>query len=510
MIEADEATDECYVELYKLQKLYGCTFHISNLDANSPVEGSLALTEVIKYPNVVIKFILRPTDPDFDLSQLLPFDGILLKIALVRKICPISQIKKPTEELPNQSGNVESLHLASAEDIAIENENITTDIKNRIKRVIYGYTEKHCTTNKYVIYESLKFVDKYLRKIFQIVSHTKPVPDNEVVWSLQEQKSLEFALSRAKQITEPKEKWLFVANIVKTKNANECIRRFLRVRESIINKQQEPPPVPEYEPVFERNAPLRLVGLEVEAISVFTVINTMFQFSCSRCAENFDISLSFQEKKKTTFSKKCDKCNLTMSCEMMPKIAFNNQTEIFDVKLENCVFVDFINGDLSATCEQCDTVFTVRDVKIGLKKNGSCRGCFSKFSLTFDAIECGALEPHQVIQKAIRIVKREQKKSAVSQRFKVGTPLPNLGTCSHYQKSFRWFRFPCCGKMFPCDVCHNEKSDHANDLANIILCGHCSTQQAVSNKNCKNCGKGFTASNSSYWEVLFGGISLTR
>ena len=40
----------------------------------------------------------------------------------------------------------------------------------------------------------------------------------------------------------------------------------------------------------------------------------------------------------------------------------------------------------------------------------------------------------------------------------VGKPLPNKGACRHYAHSYRWLRFPCCGRAHPCAVCH-ELSD---------------------------------------------------
>ena len=40
--------------------------------------------------------------------------------------------------------------------------------------------------------------------------------------------------------------------------------------------------------------------------------------------------------------------------------------------------------------------------------------------------------------------------------FKVGNPLPKNGSCKHYKNSHRYFRFPCCGKGYPCDECHND------------------------------------------------------
>lgn len=39
-------------------------------------------------------------------------------------------------------------------------------------------------------------------------------------------------------------------------------------------------------------------------------------------------------------------------------------------------------------------------------------------------------------------------------------------------------RFPCCGKLYPCDKCHDEKEvDHEMELANRMLCGFCSKEQ---------------------------------
>ena len=84
----------------------------------------------------------------------------------------------------------------------------------------------------------------------------------------------------------------------------------------------------------------------------------------------------------------------------------------------------------------------------------------------------------------------------------VGQPLPDLGTCEHYKKSHRWlrlapptkaftchmtfidyfpstciYRFPCCGKAYPCDVCHDQSEDHCMERANRMICGYCSKEQ---------------------------------
>jgi len=96
---------------------------------------------------------------------------------------------------------------------------------------------------------------------------------------------------------------------------------------------------------------------------------------------------------------------------------------------------------------------------------------------------------------------QKAKKKKDTFQFKLGEALPKNGTCSHYRKSFRWFRFPCCGRSFPCDICHDEVSDHESSLANIQICGFCSKSFPVSKTDCINCKSSTTNTSSTFfWE----------
>jgi uncharacterized CHY-type Zn-finger protein len=83
-----------------------------------------------------------------------------------------------------------------------------------------------------------------------------------------------------------------------------------------------------------------------------------------------------------------------------------------------------------------------------------------------------------------------------------GKELPDFGACKHYKHSLRWFRFSCCNKIFPCDICHDESSDHNSEYAKTVLCGFCACEQSSSNKICQKCGKMFTKSEGGkkFWE----------
>lgn len=38
-------------------------------------------------------------------------------------------------------------------------------------------------------------------------------------------------------------------------------------------------------------------------------------------------------------------------------------------------------------------------------------------------------------------------------------------------------RFPCCGRTYPCDVCHDMDQDHPMELATRMICGYCAKEQ---------------------------------
>lgn len=82
--------------------------------------------------------------------------------------------------------------------------------------------------------------------------------------------------------------------------------------------------------------------------------------------------------------------------------------------------------------------------------------------------------------------------------FLKGKNLPGNGTCKHYKKSFRWFRFPCCNNLYPCDICHDENESHVNEMAVKMICGLCSKEQSVKN-NC-DCGNDLKKKKSAHWE----------
>lgn len=64
------------------------------------------------------------------------------------------------------------------------------------------------------------------------------------------------------------------------------------------------------------------------------------------------------------------------------------------------------------------------------------------------------------------------------------------------------FRFPCCGKCYPCDICHEEKEgDHEMLLATRMICGHCCKEQPFAmDKACVACKQSMTQVRTQHWE----------
>nr|BAN65115.1 CHY zinc finger domain containing protein [Babesia bovis]BAN65499.1 CHY zinc finger domain containing protein [Babesia bovis] len=382
-------SDRGYIELYKLEKLFGARFALS-----SAVDqlDTVSIDDVYRNDSIIAHVVLRPTDPEFNISLLKGESCINLSLCLHR--------------VPGVS--LESSHgyytISQASDIDVKGDHLGRDVKLVLKKVILTFLGKYLTTTPYAIYECLKLVDRELCHIFEICGHSsknttdtsnsKVRESNGDTWSLEEQKSLEFALGKTKGIPNATERWSAVAAIVKTKSADECRLRFQRCREQLLNKANEHKKTlagmpAEYETVLARSDPLRLLSLELEAISVFNVVNIVVQLGCTRCSTAFDVILAHGDRKTAVMSRHCDKCNMAQLVEFQPEIAFASQPALGNLKLENCIFLDYITGEFFVTCQSCDTQCKVRDVQNGTCKRSVCRGCFAKLALSFTGVEFG-------------------------------------------------------------------------------------------------------------------------
>jgi len=127
------------------------------------------------------------------------------------------------------------------------------------------------------------------------------------------------------------------------------------------------------------------------------------------------------------------------------------------------------------------------------------------FSLAIDfffSILFNEQKAERTLSKVNLTAKKQKLKDPKMSSIKLGIPLPENGTCRHYKRSKRWLRFPCCGRAFPCDLCHEESNPNGHSMkwATRQLCGSCSKEQSVNNLICSSCSMPFTLKSNAFWE----------
>ena len=148
---------------------------------------------------------------------------------------------------------------------------------------------------------------------------------------------------------------------------------------------------------------------------------------------------------------------------------------------------------------------------MGKQYSVSCRNCFKELRIRASGLTVGEEvfdvdKSTDFLLAELSNLKKFKKKVNKDSKLPtaVGTPLPANGTCSHYKKSNRWNRFPCCNKAYPCHECHDKDNpDHKFDWAKQMICGFCSREQGFS-ENCKYCRANLTGKTGNasgrFWE----------
>jgi hypothetical protein len=156
----------------------------------------------------------------------------------------------------------------------------------------------------------------------------------------------------------------------------------------------------------------------------------------------------------------CGSCSLLLSLYLRPTLIHEGSRCVGYVDASHATVTGLADASLFATCLECGGVAEVPHFAPPQAVELTCRVCFSRMRLAARGTE------------AVPATKETAASAASAggaprkiQRFTPGRPLPLNGACTHYKRSYRWLRFPCCQRAFPCDVCHDEASDHPHDYA---------------------------------------------
>lgn len=248
----------------------------------------------------------------------------------------------------------------------------------------------------------------------------------------------------------------------------------------------------------ERGILISFPHLELYGIELLTISHLNITVKCDRCKDIKDIT-GLQSQSGTASqprNESCKKCAAPWSAAFRGELMHMNSNRAGYVDLEGCTIVDMLLSSFFPTCSECSTAHPqpVKAVR-GDSQIAFCRECHHKMTFRIPEIKFLRTGASGLPLKAAS----GRKKKTENLGIVAGRELPGRGRCSHYKKSYRWFRFSCCNKVFPCDRCHGESEDHAIEMANRMICGSCSREQNYRPKDCGIChawltvrpGKGF-------------------
>ncbi|RAK97771.1 uncharacterized protein BO80DRAFT_428034 [Aspergillus ibericus CBS 121593] len=251
-------------------------------------------------------------------------------------------------------------------------------------------------------------------------------------------------------------------------------------------------PVPDLpEPTTtERGVALSFPFLELYGIELLELVGLYITVKCDRCKEYLDVRNIPQIKDKSDeLSPKietCKKCANTMSLGFRRQLMHPSSTRAGYLDLDGCTVVDLLPSSFIPTCAECSTAFPAPGVVAvrGESAMANCRQCHRKMVLKIPEVKFLKVGS-AAYSSRFRAPPRKKPKELLG--IVAGQELPRRGRCTHYGKSYRWFRFSCCAKVFPCDKCHDAAEDHPNEHANRMICGFCSREQIYRPENCGIC-----------------------
>jgi uncharacterized CHY-type Zn-finger protein len=230
--------------------------------------------------------------------------------------------------------------------------------------------------------------------------------------------------------------------------------------------------------------------------------NVALIISCIRCSNKSEVKAKVGHLGKI----ECPYCHLEHLILFRQNMAHQFCSVIGYLDLEGCEAFDMILSDCEfvISCLDCSKDNKLQALSPGQPNMTWCFYCHQKLAVSADNGRFVKLSTTTQIdaKNACTVEVQGRVKTVKDPAIVEGKPLPGNGTCTHFKKSFRWFRFPCCGKAYPCDHCHDEQErGHEMKRANRMICGFCAKEQAYTNEHpCVNCLANMTYKSTAHWE----------
>ncbi|XP_071771683.1 uncharacterized protein LOC139924521 [Centroberyx gerrardi] len=249
-----------------------------------------------------------------------------------------------------------------------------------------------------------------------------------------------------------------------------------------------------------RGTEVKLLGLRLgDNTATVMAQQITLCLQCNRCKVTADLTLSG----RTPCTAQCEKCSASISAALRPSMLHHYCDVLGYLDLHNAAPADLVLQDCELTvgCLSCSQDVPVQDLSYGQTKEFNCEHCHSKLSILVDSVRFQYIQPRSN-KTGPSDFSLNYQRNIRDPAVQKGKSLPEKGTCKHFKQSNRWLRFPCCGRAYPCDVCHDEDQDHPMELATRMICGHCAKEQPYNNgKPCISCGSMMTrGAHTSHWE----------
>ncbi|XP_036391147.1 uncharacterized protein si:dkey-24l11.2 [Megalops cyprinoides] len=251
-----------------------------------------------------------------------------------------------------------------------------------------------------------------------------------------------------------------------------------------------------------RGTEVKLQGLELgEETATVVAKQITVTLQCSRCKVTADLTLAGP----LPCTAQCEKCSSGISATFRPSMLHRYCSVLGYLDLHGAVPVDLVLQDceLEVGCLSCSKEGPLQSLSYGQRKEVNCQHCHTKLSLLAESTRFQYIQPRsRDLAGRGNATQNRGGRYPRDPAIQRGKPLPEKGTCKHYRQSQRWLRFSCCGRAYPCDVCHDEDQDHPMEMATRMICGHCAKEQAYSNgKPCISCAGMMTrGAHTSHWE----------
>ncbi|KAI1129721.1 hypothetical protein F5Y10DRAFT_237840 [Nemania abortiva] len=242
-----------------------------------------------------------------------------------------------------------------------------------------------------------------------------------------------------------------------------------------------PPHVSGVAQQVERGTAISFPTIELYGIELLQITILNISTKCQRCKTLNDITGLKPETEKAV---NCRKCGSPSTAMFRQEMVHQNSTRAGFIDVAGCTVADMLPSTFVPTCAKCSTpsqgLVSVR----GEAVTNVCRECHGRFTFKIPQVKFLAITPGSALPPTVGPRRRQEKLG-----LHAGESLPARGTCSHYRRSYRWFRFSCCSKVHPCDQCHDENEDHPQEWANRMICGWCSREQNYAVEACAFCGR---------------------